>query len=595
VDALEALGAVDVVRGEFWPYRPEARSMWVIKETASAAHTYGKSLVHMESFTSNYHWQEGPAFLKAAADRAFTEGMNHVVWHTASHQPPEAGKPGWVYGAGTHMSQNRPWWPMMPAFLDYLGRVSFLLQQGRFVSDVLYYYGDQGYNFVMPKHVDPSLGFGYDYDVTNEDVLIHRLSVANGKLALPDGMRYEVLVLPEREDIDLPALKRVEQLVREGATVVGPKPRRAAGYYDFGRRDAEVREIAEKMWGRCDGKTIQLHEYGKGKVVWGRRLAAVMRDRGVLPDFSFKSPNPETNLDYIHRTAPDAEIYFIRNKNRRPERVQATFRVAGRRPEIWDPDTGDVRLYPFYALHHNGTISAPLDFAPEGSIIVVFRKPAAAPGIVAVRRDGADAPIEWSSGVVFVEGNYDIEFTGGVHKRVHAAAIPEPQSIDSSWTVHFIDGEDAPETVQFPKLISWTDSPDPTIRYYSGMAEYTTRFSLGRNWTGPDRRVYLDLGRLWAAADVTVNGKPAGIVWKHPYRADITSAVHEGSNELRVRVANDWVNRLVGDARDPNGRRYTKTNIVRTSVQGLSWDKVDLIPSGLMGPVVLRAAEALVK
>ena len=181
VDALEALGSVDVVRGEFWPWRPNAKSMWVVKETASAAHIYNKPIVHMESFTSTYHWQEGPAFLKAAADRAFTEGMNHVVWHTASHQPPEAGKPGWVYGAGTHMSQNRVWWPMMKPFLDYLGRTSFLLQQGHFVADVLFYYGDQGYNFVPPKHVDPSLGPGYDYDVTNEEVLLKRLQVRDGR------------------------------------------------------------------------------------------------------------------------------------------------------------------------------------------------------------------------------------------------------------------------------------------------------------------------------------------------------------------------------------------------------------------------------
>ncbi len=595
VDALQALGSVDVVRGEFWPYRPQARSMWVIKETASAAHTYGKPIVHMESFTSNYHWQEGPAFLKAAADRAFTEGMNHVVWHTASHQPPEAGKPGWVYGAGTHMSQNRPWWPMMPAFLDYLARVSFLLQQGRFVGDVLYYYGDQGYNFVMPKHVDPSLGFGYDYDVTNEDVLIHRLTVANGKLALPDGIRYEMLALPEREDIDLPALKRIEQLVREGATVVGPKPRRAVGYYDFTRRDAEVREIADRMWGPCDGRTVQSHDYGKGTVFWGRSLASVMRDRGVLPDFTFTSSRSDTDLDYIHRTAPGAEIYFIRNKRQRSERVQATFRVAGREPEIWNPDTGEIRPYAFYELHGNGTVSAPLDFAPEGSVIVVFRKPATTPGIVAVHREGADAPVEWSSGLVFHGGDYDIEFEGGAHKRIHAGDIPDPQAIATPWTVRFIDGQGAPVIVQFPKLISWTNSPDPAIRYYSGMAEYVTQFSLGHEWIAPDRRVFLDLGRLWAAADVTVNGKPAGIVWKDPYRADITSVVREGSNELRVRVANDWVNRLVGDARDPGGKHYAKTNIVRTSVQGLSWDKVNPIPSGLMGPVVLRAAEVLIK
>jgi hypothetical protein len=595
VDALRALGAVDVVRGEFWPYRPEARSMWVVKETAAAAHIYGKPVVHMESFTSTYHWQEGPAFLKAAADRAFTEGMNHVVWHTASHQPPEAGKPGWVYGAGTHMSQNRPWWPMMRPFLDYLGRASFLLQQGRFVADVLYYYGDQGYNFVMPKHVDPSLGRGYDYDVTNEDVLIHRLAVKDGRLVLPDGMRYEVLVLPGRDDIDLPALQRIEALVREGATVVGPKPRRSTGYYEYARRDTEVQALAERLWGNCDGKSVVSHDYGKGKIVCGRTLRDVMRQRGVGPDFTYQGAAGDADLDFIHRTASDAEIYFVRNKRPRQERVQATFRVSGRQPEIWSPDTGEIKAYPVYRGESNATTTVPLDFPPEGSMFVVFRKAPAQPAIVAVRHTGSDGAVDWASGVAFESGVYDLEMSDGTRRKATAGPLPEALPVASGWTVHFEEGLGAPATAQFPRLISWTESPDPGIRYYSGIAEYTTRFSLGEGWSGADRRVYLDLGRLWAAADVTVNGHAVGVVWKAPYRAEITAAVRPGSNELRIRVANDWANRLIGDALDPNGKHYTRTNIVRTSPEGLPWAKVDLIPSGLLGPVVLRAGEVIFK
>jgi hypothetical protein len=599
VDALEALGAVDVVRGEFWPYRPEARGMWVIKETASAAHIHGKSVVHMESFTSNYHWQEGPAFLKDAADRAFCEGMNHVVWHTASHQPPEAGKPGWVYGAGTHMSQNRPWWPMMKPFLEYLGRSSFLLQQGRFVADVLYYYGDQGYNFVMPKRVDPSLGYGYDYDVTNEDALIHRLAVRDGKFVLPDGMRYEVLALPERDDIDVPVLRRIEELVRSGATVVGPKPRRSTGFYDYTRRDAEVRALAGKLWGPCDGKTVLSHIYGKGKVVWGKSLRDVLHERGVGPDFTYESANAD--LDYIHRSTPDAEIYFVRNKKKTWEHVQAMFRVSGRQPEVWTPDSGDIRPYPVYRGTDAGT-TVPLQFAPDGSFFLVFRKHPAQPGVASVTRDGgalenasAFPALDWTSGIAFESGSYEVQFANRTQKHVRIGALPVARQIIGPWAIRFPEGMGAPPTVQFPKLISWTESSDPGIRYFSGIAEYTTEFSLGDDWLGRDRRVYLDLGALWAAADVTVNGRPLAILWKAPYRADITSAVHAGSNQLSVRVANDWANRLIGDARAPTAKRYTRTNIVRTSPEGLPWAKVDPIPSGLFGPVVLRAGEVFWK
>ncbi|MGD0772894.1 MAG: glycosyl hydrolase [Candidatus Solibacter sp.] len=606
VDALKALGTVDVVRGEFWPWRPLVRSMWVIKETASAAHIYGKRRVHMESFTSSYHWQESLAFLKAAADRAFCDGMNHVVWHTASHQPPEAGKPGWVYGAGTHLSQNRIWWPMAKPFLDYLGRSSFLLQQGRFVGDVLYYYGDQGYNFVKAKAVDPSLGFGYDYDVTNEDVILHRLGARDGKLTLPDGMTYEVLVLPDREDIDLPVLRRLVDLVQGGATVIGPKPQRSVGFSGYPQRDVEVRELASKLWGPCDGKTVFTHSYGKGKVVWGRTLRDVLKERGVGPDFTFQSPRADTDLDFIHRHTPEAEIYFVRNKQNRWEEVTATFRVQGLQPEIWFPESGEIVRYPLSSRVPGGA-SVPLRFAPEGAMFVVFRKGAAQPGITSVSRDhlalpidagGAPFPaVDWLRSLAFESGAYDLELAGRRHKRFQVGALPAAAEITGPWTVHFPDGWGAPPTVSFPKLISWTEHADPGVRYFSGIAEYQTQFSLGPDWLSRQRHVFLDLGRLWAAAEVWVNGRPSGVLWKQPYRADITAAVHAGSNELRVRVANDWANRLIGDARDPGGKQYGRTNVTSTTEDGVGmpWAKVEPIPSGLFGPVVLRAAEPLPK
>lgn len=595
VDALKALGGVDVVRGEFWPYRPDAKSMWVIKETASAAHIYGKPVVHMESFTSQYHWQEGPAFLKAAADRAFTEGMNHVVWHTASHQPPEAGKPGWVYGAGTHMSQNRVWWPMMHPFLEYLGRTSFLLQQGRFVADVLYYYGDQGYNFVMPKHADPSLGPGYDYDVTNQEVLLNRLSVRDGKLALPDGMSYEVLVLPEREDIDLATLRKVEALVRDGATVVGPKPKRSSGFLEFTAQDEEIRSLAAKLWGACDGTSPVTHEYGKGKVICGQTLREVLRARGKGPDFESRGA---ADLDYIHRSAAGAEIYFIRNRAKQWASAEVTFRVVGKQPEIWNPDTGEMRPYPMFTQSAGG-VTVPLRFASEGSVFVVFRKSAVQPGIISVARSGqnislddAFAAIDPSAGVGYQAGAYDLHLANGSHRQVNIGALPAQQEVTGPWTVHFSEGLGAPPRVEFPKLMSWTESPDAGIRYFSGIAGYNTTFTVGREWLGSSRRVYLDLGSLWAAAEVQVNGKSLGITWKAPYRVDITEAIRAGTNQLSVRVANDWANRLIGDARDPTGKHYTRTNIVRTTVDGLPWEKVEPIPSGLFGPVILQTGEA---
>lgn len=599
VDALAALGSVDVVRGEFWPYRPDVRSMWVIKETASAAHIYGKQVVNEESFTSNFHWQEGPSFLKTGADRAFCEGMNHIVWHTASHQPPEAGKPGWVYGAGTHIGPTRVWWPMAKPFIRYLGRTSFLLQQGLFTADVLYYYGDQGYNFVLAKHVDPSLGPGYDYDVTNEDVLTRRLSVSNGKLRLPDGMSYEVLALPDRDDIDLPVLEKIEKLVQAGATVVGPKPRHATGYFGYPERDQSVGMLASRMWGDCDGEHVREHRYGKGVVVCGYALREVLAKRGATPDFRYEGSRPGAEIDFVHRTTADAEIYFVRNKKARWEEIKATFRVHGRIPEIWQPDSGEVTPALIYTGSATGT-TLPLQLDPDGSLFVVFRRQATEPHVVSLRQadhpaegGGAFPDVKWTGVqrmVAFQPGSYNLSISNGKRWDVRVDALPPAVPVQGNWDVRFDAGRGAPEQAHFPQLTSWTESSDPGVRYFSGIAEYLNTIDVPAGDLQADRREFLDLGKLWAVAEVTVNDQAAGIVWKEPYRVDVTTMLQPGRNTIRIRVANDWINRLIGDARDPNGTHYTRTNI-KGPAQG--WNRMDPIPSGLFGPVELHFGQSI--
>ncbi len=559
VDALLAQGAVDSVRGEFWPDRMDNSAIWVVKETASAAHIYGKKRVHMEAFTSSDHWQEGPQDLKLAADRAFAEGMNHVVWHTSAHQPPLAGKPGWVYYAGSHLNRNVPWWPMAGAFLSYLARSSFLLQQGLPVSDVLYYYGDQGYNFVLPKHVDPSLGFGYDYDVTNADALTRRLQVRDGKFTLPDGVRYEVLVLPDREDIDLEVLRRLEQLVRDGGTVIGRKPVRSSGFSGYPEKDREVQALAARMWGHCDGVARKQVEYGKGRIVCGMTPAQVLAGRGVGPDFGFVSQATGTELDFVHRTTGEAEIYFVHNKRRRWEEVRAEFRVKGKVPELWDPASGERLEQRRFESTARGT-RLDLRLEPEGSVFVIFRR-AGQPTSLAAERP---------------------------------AAMPAPIPVAGPWAVRFMDGPAAPEPVKLASLRSWTVSADDRERYFAGTAQYETELNVPEGWLGSGRRVYLELGDLWAVGEVRLNGKDLGVVWKRPFRVDVSSAARSGENTLVVRVANNWVNRLVGDANLPEPARAAKTNVLTTGANPVQrWREVKLRDSGLLGPVRLVVEPAV--
>ncbi len=597
VDALSAQGAIDEIRGEFWPHRPAADNLWVVKETACAGHIYGKRRIHMEAFTSMHHWQDGPFDLKPSADRAFCEGMNHVVWHTAAHLPPEVGKPGCVYYAGTHLNANVVWWPKARAFTDYLARCSYLLQQGNFVGDVCYYYGDQGYNFVPPKHIDPSLGPGYDYDVTNREVILTRMSVQNGRITLPDGTSYALLVLPERPDIDLDVLQKIDEFVRAGATVVGPKPMRATGLNDYRQRDRLVRTLADRIWGPCDGKNVFEHQYGRGRVVCGQSLRDVLTKQGTGPDFTFAAAE-EVAVDFIHRRTRDADIYFVSNPRDSWQRGTATFRVRERAPERWCPATGRITHEYAYKKTARG-IAVPLELEPLGSTFVVFRAgnvtapplqlqaPETARTIASAKIRSWDG--QRASLTIFEPGRYQLQSTEQREGSTETVTMPKPMEVAGPWTVHFAKGAGAPDSIRLDELTSWTDHDNPGVQHFSGIAKYETTLELPADWLKDGRRVYLDLGSLWAVGEVWLNGKPLGVVWKPPYVLDVTSASHPGKNGLMVEVANTWSNRLVGDSTLPEEERLTQTNVLHNN--GKLWKGVPLQPSGLFGPVRLLPAK----
>jgi len=453
------------------------------------------------------------------------------------------------------MNPSIAWWPKARPWIDYLSRCSYLLQQGVFVADVCYYYGDQGFNFVPPKQIDPSLGYGYDYDVANAEVLLTRMDVRDGRVTLPDGLGYELLVLPQREDVDLAVLRKIEQLVAKGATIVGPRPMRSNGLADYRRREARVREIADRLWGPCDGKSCTEHAYGQGEVVWGKRLREILSARGIGPDFSFTPCHaPDYQIDYIHRRTEDADVYFVSNRTPRSQSPFCTFRVAGRVPQLWMPDTGEIRTCHFDRDAHGNT-QLRLPLAPHESVFVVFRDA----GDVA---QTADAPIPPKQG----------------------------QPIAGPWRLEFPSGWGAPATKTLDRLISWTDVEDEGVKYFSGIATYRKEFDLRANQCRADKRLWLDLGRVRFVAEVYLNGESCGILWKPPFRADVTKAAKPGTNELVVEVANTWSNRLAGDARS-EGKDFCRTNIAKSLTWQAPWKETPLLESGLLGPVRLLIAK----
>ena len=595
---LKALGALTVPRGEFWGWsragKKQQEELQIIKGISSAAHIYNQTYVEAESFTSLSVWQEGLAELKPLADRAFCEGLNRIVYHTYPHTPPEGGSPGWVYNFGTLMYPHRAWWPLSGAFHNYLARTSYLLQQGNFVGDVAYYYGDKAPNFVKGKKIESSLGFGYDYDKINSDIILNRLNVVDGKFVLPHGQTYEVLVLPHEETIKPEVLQKLEEFVKAGGTVIGKKPSKSYRLHNHQDRDQQVIALADKLWSNCDSINIQEHPYGKGKIVWGKTIRQTLLENGIEPDFSFMSFNRgKDSVDYIHRKTLTEDIYFIRNIEKRAIDIDARFRIFGKQPEIWNPETGEITKQIIFNSTEDG-VNLPLHLEAEGSIFVVFKKDNRQ-SITTVEDDEQKIIPEIRNNklIVFESGNYTLTHFKGQKSTVEVPKIPEPIQINGAWDVRFPKDWVKKAMTEFPSLISWTASDDEDIQHFSGVASYRKQFTLHNIEKG--QHVFLDLGTVKEVAEVYINGKKLGIKWHAPYRYDITKQVLEGSNYLTVEVANILSNRLTGDAKKEPKNKRTHSNVVKgKDAWDTPFEDLPLHESGLLGPVIIEFGQELI-
>jgi len=553
LDALKNLGRTDIPMGEFWQsaHWQENGQNIAGKQTAVAAHIYGRTFAAAEAFTKmGPHWEESFADMKPVADKAFCEGINRFFLSSWTSSRPEDGVPGYEYFAGTHFNRNVTWWPQVGAFLSYISRCQYLLQQGLFAADVCYYYGDNTPNQVEVKHVDPSLGPGYDYDVCNAEVLLTRMEARDGRIVLPDGMSYRLLVLPGRRTMPVEVLRKIKSLVESGATVVGPKPLRDPGLKNYPQCDADVKKLADELWGDCDGKAVQEHRHGKGRIFWGRPLREILIADGVLPDFEYKGADAQTSLDFIHRRAGEAEVYFVCNRNGHREQVDTVFRVSGKQPELWDAVTGEMRPAGAFSQEAGRTI-VPLEFAAYGSCFVVFQR------AIATNVAGQEAR------------NYP---TGS-----------DPRDLGGGWEVAFDPKWGGPEAVPFDRLVSWPTRAEAGIKYYSGKATYRKTFDVPEDLRRGGR-LRLNLGVVKHVAEVRLNGRNLGVVWTEPFSVDITGEVKATGNQLEVDVVNLWPNRMIGDAALPSEKRFTRSNVTIDR-------NAKLLDSGLLGPVALQVTQ----
>ena len=533
---LQYGGQSDGIAGEFW----SEGSLGDIENRAasSCGHIYGKRQIWAESNTCGGRaFERTPMDLKSRTDRFFADGINATILHLYILQHDER-VPGNIAWFGNEFNRKNTWFEHFDLFSGYLKRAGYMLQQGLNVADIAYFIGEDAPK--MTGVTDPGVPRGRQFDYINGEVLRETAGVdARGRLVLPHGTAYEVLVLPKLETMRPELLARIEKLVHAGAFVLGPKPVRSPSLAGQPQADARVKEIADRLWGDVDGKTVKFATRGKGTIAWGLSLDEALKMRNCGTDLLHDG---RAHLIHAHRTMPNAELYFVACfGGRAAPSVDVSFRVSGRVPEIWDAATGEIREADTWHFE-NGRTVVNLSFAPHGSLFVVFAKDAA--GRTGATAKPAGAPLE-------VAGPWALAFESDPIHRGPAKPV---------------------KTVQ---LFDLSTSADPAVKFYSGKIVYTTTFTC----KGPAARRVLDLGDVQVTAKVKVNGKAAGGVCFAPYRLDVTEFVKEGVNELEVEVCDLWVNRLVGD--NDVADRPTWTSLPCCG-KGTALRK-----SGLIGPVRL--------
>jgi hypothetical protein len=559
-------GRADVPMGEFHSFSTKTFAQPDVKEAASAAHLYGQNIAVTESFTGPDDFRKDPFALKALGDRAFCTGSNQFYLHVFTHKPDER-KPGPIMSTlwGVGFNRHQTWWPMARAYFDYLTRCQSLLRGGRFHGDLLYFYGEGAPSFAWGEEsahdghcsmLRPAVPRGYDYDWCNAELLLTRLSVRDGQLVTPEGTSYRVLILPEPLAVTPPLLGRLAELIRDGATVIGPKPTASPSLAAAAAADTEVRELADAVWGvgAAAASAPIVRHYGKGRIISGvamkqMPLAKILADDKLPPDFDFSGGAKDLELLFIHRTAAGRDLYFLSNQSDQTQQVRATFRVNGRRPVLLDPVTGEARDLPQYETTDDGRTALPLQLEPRQSLFVEF----------------------------------DRESAGG--KPAAGRNFPLPRvvyALAGAWDVHFDPTWGGPRNTTFAKLDSWTSHAEPGIRHYSGIAVYRKQFDVpGLSARSPRGRYFLDLGSVANVARVTLNGRQLGTAWTTPWRVAIPAGrLRDQGNDLEIEVADLWINRLQLDRTLPEQQRLTWTNANRLALGGK-----DLLPAGLLGPV----------
>jgi len=604
----------------FWhsPGNASWGQWWNSKWASSAAHVSGAEVVTAEAFpaarrNNESAWINHPWNFKQRSDNQICSGVNHFLFHCNPLQP-WAGKknadykPGMIFKFwGSQYSQHNTWWELSRDWHKYLSRCFYMLRQGTFSATVAFMTPEEipGSEQIVAKAA--SAGAGHDWDLCSSRSVKEKMIVKDGEFQLPSGMRYRVLVLPEMSKATPELLEKLKGFLKAGGHVlVSSKPEKAYGLTGYPQSDQKVASLVDEMWQGLDGVEVKEQSYGKGKLYWGVRVTEVIKKMKLQPDLRYKAVTRKKWFQYIHRYTENEDIYFISaNKDKTPGAV-FSFKGTDKVPELWYPDTGRIEKCTVYTTE-NGRTQIPLLFDTHGSVFLVLRKGSQAPAAKSASINGrpvlsAEYPLPAPTYSVFDKSG-KISLTMADGSTVEETFESKPAvSVDTDWTVTFPEDSDLTEPVLFKTLTPWNEHADERIRYFSGTAVYSRDFECD---PGNNQEVWFELGKVEVISELFINGKQAQILWKPPYRANITHLVRSGKNKVEVHVANLWPNRLIGDERFPRdfesrgGYNHQipqwliddkpRPEPRRKTFSTYNYYKKDdpLLPSGLIGPVQL--------
>jgi hypothetical protein len=536
-DDLAMRSYADIPMAALWAYQDERqlRSTLIgdMRGAASVAHILGKPYVAAESMTSvNVPWDFAPSSLKRVIDLEFASGINRPVIHTSVHQPVDDKQPGLTLAIfGQHFNRHESWSGLARPWIDYISRSSLMLQQGKNVADVAWFIGEESpLTALYAEKAPANLPTANAWDFINAGMLQSAISNDGAELVSTGGARFQAIYLGgTSHQMTLPTLERLAFLVRGGATLIGVKPVATPSAADD---TARFVALADALWSG---------DVGKGRVIATAAIDVGLKQAGVAADFIMSGTQPG-DVQFVHRKIQDGDMWFLNNRRNVPYIGEARFRISGKQPELWRAETGKSEALSYRI--EDGVTIVPLSLAAEDAAFVVFRKPAVKQVVTVPKR----VPVKLAS-------------------------------LDGAWNVAFQPGRGAPNSITLPKLLPLEKHPDPSVKYFSGIASYSKTFKLPRKPLS-GTPLWLDLGEVGEIAEVLVNGKVVGAVWHKPYRVDISGSAKRGENKLEVRVANLWVNRMIGDAQ-AGADKITFTTVPTY------YATAPLRRSGLAGPITI--------